>query len=157
MFTETGRRPGDAAQPVYHDLDAYELIAKVAGWSQRDRRVVAAAVCGSYARGNAGPDSDVDLCIITANPSSLLDERSWIRGFGADARETGPVEDYNLVQSIRVRYASTEAEFGITDEAWMRIPIDEETASVMNAGLQILYDPEGRLAAAAAYAARMFR
>jgi hypothetical protein len=67
----------------------------------------------------------------------------------------GPVEDYNLVQSIRVFYGSIEAEFGIADEAWMRLPIDRETAGVINNGLKILYDPEGRLANAAACAAKM--
>lgn len=135
------------------DLDAYELIAKVADWSQRDHRVTAAAVCGSYARGDARPDSDVDFCILTGNPSALLEDRSWIHGFGADARVAGPVEDYSLVQSIRVFFGSTEAEFGITDEVWAGPPIDRETADVINDGLQIIYDPDGRLAAARAAAA----
>jgi len=35
----------------------------------------------------------------------------------------------------------------------MRLPIDRETAGVMNNGLQILYDPEGRLKQAADFAA----
>ena len=138
-------------------MDAYELIAKVANWSQYDHRVVASGVCGSYARGKARPDSDIDFCILTKDPDSLLNERSWIHDLGANARVAGSVEDYNLVQSIRVFYGSIEAEFGVTDEAWMQLPIDEETASVLNDGLQVLYDPEGRLAAAAAYAAEMFR
>ena len=67
------------------------------------------------------------------------------------------MEDYNLVQSIRVFYGSTEAEFGITDEDWMQLPIDGETASVINNGLKILYDPEGRLAKVAASVAKMFQ
>jgi hypothetical protein len=138
-------------------LDAYELIAKVADWSQRDHRVIAAGVCGSYARGEARPDSDVDFCVLTDNPRSLLDDRSWIQGFGADARIVGPVEDYNLVQSIRVFYGSTEAEFGVTDEAWARPPIDKETAGVINDGLQIIHDPDGVLAAAVAAAANTQR
>lgn len=138
-------------------MDAYELIAKVAEWSQRDHRVIAAAVCGSYARGEATPDSDVDFCILTPSPGSLLDNRSWIRSFGADARVVGPVEDYNLVQSIRVFYGSTEAEFGVTDEAWVRLPIDKETAGVINNGLQILYDPDGYLETAVACAAKVLR
>lgn len=134
-------------------MDAYELIAKVADWSQRDHRVIAAAICGSYARGDAGPDSDVDFCIVTPVPQSLLTDRSWISGLGAEARVAGRVEDYRLVQSIRVFYGPTEAEFGVTDEAWMRLPIDIETARVINDGLHILYDPEGCLADAAACAA----
>ncbi len=138
-------------------MDAYELIAKVADWSQRDDRVIAAGVCGSYARGEARPDSDVDFCILTPDPRSLLEDRTWIRSFGTDARVAGPIEDYNLVQSIRVFYGSTEAEFGVTDEAWMRLPIDRETAGVINDGLQILYDPDGCLKNAITCAAKMFR
>ena len=137
-------------------MDAYELIAKVAEWSRRDHRVIAAAVCGSYARGEATPDSDVDFCILTPSPGALLDNRSWIRDFGSDARIAGPIEDYNLVQSIRVFYGATEAEFGITDEAWARLPIDKETAGVINDGLKIVYDPDGCLERAAALSAKMF-
>ena len=137
-------------------MDAYELISTVADWSRRDDRVVAAAVCGSYARGDARPDSDVDLCIVTPQPGLLLDDRSWIHSFGASARIAGPVEDYNLVQAIRVFYGPTEAEFAVTEEAWMQLPIDRETAGVINDGLKILYDPDGCLSDALIYVARTF-
>ncbi len=136
-------------------MDADELIARVAGWSERDDRVIAAGVCGSHARGEARPDSDIDFCILAAEPLSLLEDRAWIHDLGSNARVAGPVEDYKLVQSIRVFYGATEAEFGVTDEAWMQLPIDRETAGVMNDGLRILYDPEGRLQTAAAYARSM--
>lgn len=137
-------------------MNANELIAKVAAWSQRDDRVVAAGVCGSYARGEARPDSDVDFCILTANPGLLLDDRSWIDVLGDNARIAGPVEDYNLVQSIRVFYGALEAEFGITDETWMQEPIDPETAGVINDGLRVLYDPGGSLENAIACSAKLF-
>ena len=138
-------------------MDSSELIAKVTDWAQRDDRVVAAGVCGSYARGQAKPDSDIDFCILTTDPDSLLEDRSWITGFGSNAHVAGAVEDYNLVQSIRVFYGETEAEFGVTDQGWMELPIDHETAGVMNDGLRILYDPAGRLERAVAYAASLFQ
>lgn len=134
-------------------MDADKLIANVASWSQRDSRVIAAGVCGSHARAEARPDSDIDFCILTSDPSSLLKNRAWIYDFGRDVRVAGPVEDYKLVQSIRVFYGTTEAEFGITDESWARLPIDRETARVINDGLRILYDPEDLLEQAVAYAA----
>jgi hypothetical protein len=136
-------------------LDANELIARVAEWSRQDDRVIAAGLCGSYARGEARRDSDVDFCILSADPTSLLKDRSWVYNIGSDARVIGPVEDYNLVQSIRVLFGTTEAEFGLTDEAWMQIPLDRQTAGVINAGLQVLYDPEGRLKKARICAADM--
>lgn len=138
-------------------MEPHELIAKVTDWSQRDDRVIAAGVCGSHARGEVRPDSDIDFCILTSNPRQLLDDVSWIFQFGTDARVAGDVEDYNLVQSLRVWYGTTEAEFGITDEAWAQLPMDAETAGVINNGLQMLYDPEGRLAMAVAHAAKASR
>ena len=138
-------------------MDVYKLIAEVADWSQRDHRVIAAGLCGSYARGDARPDSDIDFCILTPDPELLLKDRSWISSFGSDAQIAGAVENYNLVQSIRVFYGSTEAAFGITDEAWAQLPIDRDTAGVINDGLLILYDPDGCLKEAAAYAAKMVR
>lgn len=138
-------------------MRADELIAKVGRWSQRDDRVLAAGICGSHARGEAGANSDIDFCILTADPGSLLGDRSWIFGFGADARVNEAIEDYKLVQSIRVFYGAVEAEFGITDRAWAELPIDPETASVINDGMRILYDPERRLEKAVAYAALIDR
>lgn len=138
-------------------MDAGRLIAAVTDWSQRDHRVLAAGLCGSYARGDARPDSDIDFCILTSDPASLLDDRSWIDDFGAEARVAEAVEDYNLVQSIRVCYGATEAEFGITHQAWAQEPIDPETARVINDGLRPLYDPEKRLEKAIVYASSMGR
>ena len=138
-------------------MNANELIAKVTIWSESDDRVLAAGLCGSHARGEARPDSDIDFCILTADPGALLEDRSWIYSLGAEARVTGAVEDYNLVQSIRVLYDATEAEFGITNQAWAELPIDRETAGVVNNGLRILYDPERLLEKAIAHAASILR
>ena len=79
-------------------LDAKQLIAAVADWSRRDHRVIAAGLLGSRACGDARPDSDADFCILTPRPASLLEELAWIHGSGAEARVSGAIEDYNLVQ-----------------------------------------------------------
>ncbi len=138
-------------------MNPHELIDRVADWSRRDDRVIAAGVCGSHARGEARPDSDIDFCILTADPRALLDDASWIFEIGANARVADDVEDYNLVRSVRTWYGPTEVEFGITGEAWVQLPIDAETAGVINDGLQILYDPEERLANAVDCAATALR
>ena len=138
-------------------LDADELIARVAQWSRRDDRVIAAAVCGSHVRGDARPDSDIDFCIVAPDPDALLDDLSWVTALGPGAHVPGAVEDYKLVRSIRAFYGATEAEFGIAYQAWMELPIDRETAVVMNDGLRILYDPDGRLETALASAASSCR
>ncbi len=134
-------------------MDAHELIDRVTDWSRRDDRVIASAVCGSYARGDARSDSDIDFCILTEDPDALLRDRSWIAGLGPAPSISDNVEDYGLVQSIRVFYEQTEAEFGVTAKDWAEPPIDANTAGVINNGLLILYDPFGRLETARALAA----
>ncbi len=132
-----------------------ELVTTVANWAQHDDRVVAAGLCGSYARGEARPDSDIDFCIVCTDPDLLVEDRSWIYEFAKTARVAESVEDYKLVRSVRVFYGDTEAEFGITDPSWMELPLDGETARIVDAGLRILYDPVGGLEQAVAYAAAM--
>ena len=135
-------------------MEACELIARVTEWARQDERVFALCLCGSHARGEAHSDSDIDFCILSIDPQSLLEDFSWVSEIGPEVRVAGPIEDYNLVQSVRVFYGTAEAEFGVTGEEWAQIPIDQGTASVINDGLKILYDPDGRLARAAAFAAK---
>ena len=135
-------------------MDPDRLIERVLGWSKRDDRITAFGLCGSYARGDQGPDSDIDICLLTPQPTTLLEDLSWVTELGRDARIVGPIEDYQLVQSVRVFYGPTEVEFGVTDEAWAKPPIDSGTAGVIKDGLKILYDPAGRLQAACIDAAR---
>ena len=72
---------------------------------------------------------------------------------GSGARVTGPVEDYGLMQSLRVRYGTTEAEVGVTDASWIRSPLDAGSAAVINNGFRILFDPDQQLANAVIEAA----
>ena len=131
-----------------------ELIGNTRRWSEQDDRVIALGLCGSYARGEQRSDSDIDFCILTSDPRTLLEDLSWITGLSGDARIAGPIEDYKLVQAVRVFFGSTEAEFGVTDEAWATPPIDPETAGVINDGLKVLYDPDGKLERAIVDAAK---
>ena len=136
-------------------MNAEAFLTTIADWAQSDERVLAAALCGSHARGDAGPGSDIDVCIVASDPESLLSDRSWLELLGQGPRVAGPIEDYGLVQSLRVRYGALEAELGIASEKWMDLPIDSGTARVMNDGLRVLHDPEGRLRRAVAFAASM--
>lgn len=121
-----------------------DLIVAVAKWSERDDRVLAAAVCGSYARGTATAASDIDICLICSDACFLLDELSWVDQFGVG--QAGDQEDYGLVQSVRVHYDhGLEVEFGISGQEWMQLPIDSDTARVMREGLRIIFDPQGQL------------
>lgn len=129
-------------------MDPETLIAAVANWAQLDTRVVAATLCGSHARNEARPDSDIDLILVTSKPTSLIDDRAWLNNFGDPLLVAD--EDWGLVQSIRVYYGELEVEFGITGLGWVEPPIDSGTAAVMREPMRILYDPESLITKAIA-------
>ena len=71
------------------------------------------ALVGSYARGAARDDSDIDLVILTDQPHKYLDEAEWIKRFGLV--EKHQTEDYGKLISLRVWYQDgLGVEYGIT-------------------------------------------
>jgi len=128
-------------------MEPERLIEAITAWAAETDEILAAALCGSHARGTAGPGSDIDLVLVCSNRERFLADVSWARDFGP----VGGVafETYGLVESVRVTYESgTEVEFGFAIIDWVTLPIDVGTAHVMRDGVRILYDPSGRLARA---------
>lgn len=120
------------------------FLSDVTEWSEETDGVQAVGLCGSHARGDAQPDSDIDLIIVCRHPQAFLECHHWVGAFGEP--QSTRHEDYNLVQSIRVNYINGhEVEFGFTIEEWCSPPIDEGTAQVIADGLIPMYDPDKRL------------
>jgi predicted nucleotidyltransferase len=115
------------------------------GWAEAQPGVVALALVGSYARGVAGPDSDVDLMILCEQPERYVQETGWVRCFGPVERWA--VEDWGNVSSVRVWYSGgPEVEFGLAAPDWAAQPLDEGTRRVLADGFLVLHDPRGLLA-----------
>lgn len=120
------------------------LVQAIAEWARNDDRISAVALCGSYARGTATADSDIDICLICPEPQQLIDDLSWVARFGTG--RVGPIENYGPTQSVRVHYEhGLEVEFGIDGLEWAALPLDPATAQVFKDGIRILFDPEGQL------------
>ena len=87
------------------------MIERITAWVEGDPRIDALLLVGSYARGTANPESDIDLVLIVKDQSAFLRNREWIRDFGTVDSESA--EDWGAVQSVRVFYKdSFEIEFG---------------------------------------------
>lgn len=122
------------------------FLKQINAWSESQSNIIAIALVGSYARGEATESSDVDLVIITSSPEAMINNPAWIENFGRPYKIE--YEDWGKVQSIRAHYPEgLEVEFGITDMNWLAQPIDEGTASVIKDGIRIVYDREGYLSA----------
>src|SRR5512140_3246037 len=97
-----------------NDEPVEEFLGQFAKWASARADVMGAALVGSYARGAAGPSSDVDLVVLCSDPGHYLSDLSWITELGEVQRYQA--EDYGKLTSIRVWYTDgLEVEYGITD------------------------------------------
>jgi ADP-ribose pyrophosphatase YjhB (NUDIX family) len=125
-------------------MSAESLIESVRTWATPRDDIHAVALVGSYARGEARPDSDIDLVLVCADPARYLKDTDWPATFGEVTSIS--FEDWGLVQSMRVAYRDgREVEFGITSTTWLTIPADAGTAAVLRGGSAVLLDRNGRL------------
>jgi uncharacterized protein len=122
------------------------LLDAVRRWAVGQADLRAVALVGSWARGTARADSDVDVVLLTDTPAVYLDDERWIATFGA----TGVVrtQEWGVVTERRLAMASgLEVEFGVTSPEWASTqPLDAGTHAVASDGLVALYDPKGLLA-----------
>ena len=116
-----------------------DLIKGVTAWASLRPDIRALLMVGSYARGDARPDSDVDLILLCKQPTELLNDRTWINDFGAVEREC--VENWGPLTSVRVWYAhGLEVEFGVAAVDWA---FAEGTDEVLRDSFRVLLDRNG--------------
>jgi predicted nucleotidyltransferase len=135
------REPGDAGG---EQRAVERLLAAVCEWARGEPRVAAVALVGSWARGAARPDSDVDLVVLTAVPDAFLGDAGFADRFGRVAQRS--VECFGRVTALRVHYAGgPELELGFATPDWAAAPLDAGTRRVAADGLRALFDPGGLL------------
>ena len=108
-------------------------------WASAHEDVQAVALVGSYARGEARDDSDIDLVLLTDEPQTYLEDLRWTERFGLV--EKHQTEDYGKLISIRIWYQNgVEVEYGITTPDWAALPLDAGTRKVMRGGMIVLFE-----------------
>jgi len=122
-------------------------------WALTEDAIRSVTLIGSWARMEAGPDSDIDLIILCRAPSRFRRQTAWLAEIGwtgwsfelIDASD----EDYGNVWSKRVTLApDMEVEIGFALTDWARIdPVDPGTRQVVAGGCQPLLDRDGDMCA----------
>ncbi|MFY4720959.1 nucleotidyltransferase domain-containing protein [Streptomyces sp. LaBMicrA B280] len=132
-----------------------EFLDRLTPWVATREDIVGLLLVGSYARGAARPDSDVDIVLLTSDPASYLTDTAESGSTWTDrAGELGlgrPVRTraWGLITERRHTLASgLEVELGIGGPQWARTdPVDPGTRRVVTDGARTLYDPRRALAA----------
>ena len=126
-----------------------EVSAFISGlqtWAAARDDVVAAAIVGSWARGAAREDSDVDVVLLTEDVSAF-EADGWIAEL-APAAELVRTAEWGAIAERRLCLPSgLEIEVGIGHPSWARAaPVDPGTRAVVRDGPRPVFDPRGLLA-----------
>ncbi len=116
-------------------------------FAQSNPEVMTMALCGSYARGEAKPDSDIDFSIIVKDKMKFK-ATEWVEKLNLknlnERLEFFEDKEYGSVWSRHVFLESKiEIEFSFADISWADTEnLDEGTKKVVTDGYKIIYDPQ---------------
>jgi len=130
------RRPSQARQN-----EVQRFLRHVEEWAKTRKNLAAVALVGSWARGSARDDSDVDLVVLSETEDDVgsLSSRP---ARSSSAAATGP--GYRAPTPAA---SGLEVEVGIATQSWAATdPVDAGTRRVVADGLRALYDPQRLLA-----------
>ena len=123
------------------------FIEAVRVWAAARPDVHGLALVGSYSRGKATPDSDVDLLFLVEDVDRFLSDMRWTQSLGDPTRMEA--EAWGDVRSIRIWYRDgLEVEFSVAWKTWAGLPLDPGSAQILRDGIVALLDPRGILKAA---------
>jgi predicted nucleotidyltransferase len=119
--------------------DIEPFLREIAQWASAREDILAVALVGSRARGEAREDSDVDLILLAEDPKQYLADGGWTAQFGAVRRRR--TEPYGRITSVRVWYDDgREVEYGIGAAEWAEDPLDQGARRVIRDGMRILFE-----------------
>lgn len=131
---------------------AYGLTAMVRNMVDARDDLRALAVCGSWARGDARPASDLDLLVIAKEPAIWRRDLNWIAGLPYDlagcAYRRHRIATYGIAWSAHIAL-TPDAEFELTfaPESWALVdPVDPGTCAVVTGGFECVVDKDDRFA-----------
>ncbi|MDQ0579659.1 nucleotidyltransferase domain-containing protein [Streptomyces rishiriensis] len=147
MKLHGGRFADPAGVSPEHEAEMRRVVDRMTRWAGNRSDVVGLLLVGSCARGTAGPDSDVDLVVLSTAPARYAEDDGWARepalGEVIRVRDRGTVTEW--------RYATAsglEVEVNVGPARWARTdPVDAGTRRVVTDGARPLYDPAGILGA----------
>lgn len=128
-----------------HFVRAEEFLERLRLWAEERQDIRALALVGSFARGDARPDSDLDIVLLTRDPGMFLRDTTWVSTFERAANIVD-IEPYGKVTSVRALFDDgLEVEFGIAPADWASEPYDKGTEHVVRGGIAVLMDRDGHV------------
>ena len=130
--------------------EADRLLHGFAEWTNLEPSWRALALVGSWARGAARDDSDLDLLVLTDRLESWTASDTWLRTIVTALGYRGAIaglEVYGVAKSWRVWLGPrVELELALAPLSWADIsPIDSGSCRVVSDGMVAVVDKDGLL------------
>ena len=120
------------------------VLAPVVEWARSRSDVLGLALAGSWARGTAQPNSDIDLILLVSEPAAFRCDECWLAEIRwSETRVAGWHDaDYGIAWSRHVQLEPPcEIEFTFCGPSWAAV--DPGTVNVVSNGCRILLDKVG--------------
>lgn len=125
-----------------HYFEAAKFLIVLLKWAWYLYEVRALILVGSFARGEARPDSDIDIRLIVSDPDTYTHDFLWLRSLGSVTEVA--VRRYGRVTSLEVVFVDLpRIEFGISDTGWALAPNDSGAIRSAREGMLVLMDRDG--------------
>ena len=125
------------------------VLAAVSAWARSRPEILSLALVGSWARGAARPDSDIDLLLVARDPQAFRGDEGWVANIRwPNGRPTDWHDaDYGAAWSRHMRFERhSEIEFTFCAPSWAATrPVDPGTLQVVSMGCRVLLDKAGLL------------
>ena len=128
---------------------AAALTEIVAGWVGLAPELRGLALVGSWARGDPGLDSDLDLVVLSEEPEQFLGDLSWLGAVGLECAGYAVASHrcvrYGVVGSHHLQLVPVaEVELSFASLHWAATdPVAAGTLTVVRGGLKIIVDKDG--------------
>jgi len=121
-----------------------QILAPISAWARARSDIHGLALVGSWARGSARRNSDIDLMLLAPEPQTFRCDEHWLSEIGWASGRIADWHDaeYGSAWSRHVALEPhSEIEFTFCTPSWAATdPIDVGTANVVSGGCRILVD-----------------
>ena len=121
-----------------------QIRSSVSSWAAAEPSIAAAALVGSWARGEPRCDSDMDIVLLTLDVAKFVQSSDWLEPALSRPAEIVRTRNWGRLTERRARVQSGfEIEFGVVHPAWASTnPVDPGTRRVVADGCVVLYEDQ---------------
>lgn len=121
--------------------DHFKLMYDFVSWAGEQSHIAGIALVGPCADDENEEAGELTFLLLSDKKSKTID--AILHQFHFEEMEQVSKEDRGSLVTIRISYASgLEVEFGVADEAWLQVPIEQAAGDAFMQGFKVIWERE---------------